>query len=131
MTCSSGHVARNVARKPSGREGNRFLLSSEKSRWRIIATPSARGEFNRGGDLGGGATWVLSELSDGVGEVVPSAAKLFLVGGGEGISARTAASWGGVVRWPWVAVATVNPGVSSNEGGVNREGLPALRVSWD
>ena len=77
---------------------------------------------------------MLSEFSEGVGEAVPSAAKLFLVGGGEGISARTAASWGGVVRGPRVAVATVNPEVSSNEGGVKREGLPALWalwVSWD
>ena len=71
---------------------------------------------------------MLSEVSVGVGEVVRSAAKLFRVGGGEGISARTTASWGGVVRWPRVAVATVNPAISSND---KREGLPPLWVSWE
>ena len=55
-----------------------------------------------------------------------SAIKLFLVVGGDGVSVRTTALWGGVVRSPRAAVATVKPAVSSNKDGVKRDGLPLL-----
>ena len=65
--------------------------------------------------------------SEGVGDASGrSAAKLFRVGGGGGVSARTTALWGGVVRCPGAVVTSMKPAVSSNEDGVKRDGLPSL-----
>ena len=59
-----------------------------------------------------------------MGEAVgSSAAKLFLVGGGEGTSVRTTASWGGVVRCLCVNMATVKSVASSNEDRDKRDRL--------
>ena len=73
-----------------------------------------------------------SELSEGVGDAAGrSAAKLFLVVGGDGTSGRATAMWGGVVRCPRAAAATVKPVVSSNKDGVKKDGLPLLWVSLE
>ncbi len=72
------------------------------------------------------------EFSEGVGDAAGrSAIKLFLVVGGDGVSVRTTALWGGVVRSPRAAVATVKPAVSSNEDGIKRDVLLLLWVSLD
>ena len=93
------------------------------------------GKFSCGGGGHGGPSVLagcLSELSEGVGDAVErSAAKLFLVGVGEGTAVHKNALWGGVVHCPCVAVAAVNPAVSSNEDGDKREGLSSLWVSLE
>ncbi len=64
---------------------------------------------------------------EGVGDASGrSAAKLFRVGGGGGVPARTTVRGGGVLRWPGASVTSMKPVVSSNEDGVKRDGLPLL-----
>ena len=146
MTISSGHVSRNVARKPScqistgqiGEEAPRFGGGGGKigacGKFETCGDIGAGGKFDACGDCRGGLSngaGLLSELSEGMGDAAGrSAAKLFLVVIGDGTSGRATTMWEGVVRCPRAVATTVKHIVLSNKDGVKRDDYHHSGYPW-